>query len=213
MAKKSKRVRRDPFTLNEPYRRIAGGARRPSAVLKGDAFTRIRDRARLERLLLQHDPDGSSPAVAARDMALLRQMASEGAVTNHVPAIRRGAILLLAGSPTSENLALLTELAVSGEDVYARSHALVALGRTGLTLAAPLLRDALRSEDDQERRAAEVGLRLLGGRAGPAIVAALRQNERDAAVRDALGRVIAALTGERRTPRRRRTSSGELTRK
>ena len=146
-------------------------------------------------------------------MALLRQMASEGAVTNHVPAIRRGAILLLAGSPTSENLALLTELAVSGEDVYARSHALVALGRTGLTLAAPLLRDALRSEDDQERRAAEVGLRLLGGRAGPAIVAALRQNERDAAVRDALGRVIAALTGERRTPRRRRTSSGELTRK
>jgi hypothetical protein len=212
VTKKSKRIRRDPFKLNEPYPRIAGGAQRRSVVLRGDAFTRIRDRARLERLLLQHDPDGASPAVAARDMDLLRQIATEGAVANHVPAIRRGAILLLGETPTSDNLALLTELAVSGEDPYVRSHALVALGRTGLTLAAPLLRDALRSEEDQERQAGEAGLRLLGSRVGPAIVAALRQNERDTAIRGALGRVIAALAGERRMSRRRQTSTRESTR-
>ncbi len=209
MAKKTRKIRRDPFKLNEPYPRIAGGARRPSIVLKGDAFARIRDRARLERLLLQHDPDESTRAVSTRDMGLLRQMAAEGVVANHVPAIRRGAIQLLGESPTSENLAVLTELAVSGEDFYARSHALVALGRTGLTLAAPLLRDALKSDQREERLAAEAGLRLLGGRVGPGIVTALHQSERDSAVRDALARVIAALTGERRGPRRRQVSTRE----
>lgn len=209
MAKTSKGRRRDPFTLNEPSPRITGGARRPSAVLKDKAFSRIRDRARLERLLLQHDPDGSVPRVAARDWSLLRQMAIEGAVTNHVPALRRGAILLLGESPTSENLALLTDLALSGEDIYVRGHALVALGRTGLTIAAPLLRDALRSQESAERRAAEAGLRLLGGRAGRSIVAALRENEGDTAARAALDRVLAALSGERPTPRRRQISSSE----
>lgn len=209
MAKKSKGRRPDPFKLNEPSSRVAGGARRPSAVLKGEAFTRIRDRARLERLLLQHDPDGSAPALAARDLSLLRQMATEGSVTNHVPALRRGAILILGESPTPENLALLTELAVSGEDIYVRGHALVALGRTGLTIAAPLLRDALRSQEPEERRAAEAGLRLLGGRAGGSIVAALRESERDATVRAALDRVLTALSGERWKPRRRQISSSE----
>ena len=213
MAKKSKTVRRDPFKLNEPYRRIAGGARRPSAVVKGDLFASIRDRARLERVLLQHDPEESAPAISPREMGLLRQMAVEGAVTNHVPAIRRGAIALLGASPTPENLAVLTELAVSGEDFHTRSHALVALGRTGLTLAAPLLRDALRSDQHAERQAGETGLRLLGSRAGAGIVTALRASERDSAVRAALGRVIAALSGERKKPRRRQLSMREASRK
>ena len=212
MAKRSKKIARDPFMLNEPYPRIAGGARRPSVVLAGKAFARIRDRARLERVLLQHDPDASSPTVASREASLLRQMAVEGAVTNQVPAIRRSAILLLAESPTSENLATLTELAVSGEDFYTRSHALVALGRSGLTLAAPTLRDGLRSDEREERQAAEMGLRLLGARVGPGIIAALRGSERDAAVREALGRVIAALTGKKTPARTRRTSSRDAVR-
>src|SRR5262249_14806507 len=182
MVTKSKRIRRDPFRLNEPRLRIAGGAWRPSLVLKEPVFARIRDRARLERLLLQHDPEGSQVSVGARDMGLLRQMATEGAVANHMPAIRRGAILMLGTSPTRENLELLTELAISGEDLYVRSHALLALGRTGLTLAAPLLRDALRSTEREERLAAETGLRLLGARVGSAILAVLRESERDAAI-------------------------------
>jgi HEAT repeat protein len=212
VATKSRKIRRDPFKLNEPYPRIAGGARRPAVVLRGDVFARIRDRARLERRLLLHDPDGSAPTPRTRDMSLLRQIATEGAVTNHVPTIRRGAILLLGESPTPENLAILTELAVCGEDFHTRSHALVALGRTGLTLAAPVLRDALRSEHREEQLAAEAGLRLLGSRVGPAIVIALRGSERDTAVRDALGRVIAALIGKRRTVLRRHTSARDAER-
>ena len=207
MAAKSRTIRRDPFRLNEPGPRIAGGARRPSVLVADRAFARIRERARLERLLLQHDPDGSHQELSVRDMSLLRQIATEGAVTNQVPAIRRGAILLLGASPTRENLELLTELAVSGEDLYVRSHALLALGRTGLKLAAPLLRDALRSDERLERQAAETALRLLAARAGPAIVAATRQGERDAEVREALRRIIAALGASRRVRRPRRRKS------
>src|SRR5438874_2250927 len=150
---RSKRIRRDPFRLNEPRPRIAGGPSRPSLLLKDGAFALIRARARLERLLLQHDPEGRQISLTSRDMGLLRQMATEGSVTNHVPAIRRGAILMLGTSPKPENLELLTELAISGEDFYVRSHALLALGRTGLTLAAPLLRDALGSRAREERLA------------------------------------------------------------
>lgn len=209
MAKKSSAMRRDPYRLNEPSPRIAGGARRRSTMVRDRAFAPIRERARLEQLLLQHDPDGKPPSIASRDLGLLRQMAIEGALTNQVPAIRRGAILLLAATPTPENLELLVELAMSGEDLYARSHALLALGSTGLKIAAPLLRDALRSPERQERQAAESGLRLLGARVGPEIFAALVENERDAAVRQALGRVVAALAGERKPPRRRRISAHE----
>ena len=207
MAKSSRRLRQDPFYLNEPVARVPSGVRRPSVTLTGDALVRIRARQRLQRLLLQHDPDGPPPLVAARDMDLLRQMATEGTAASHVPAIRRGAMMLLAASPTPENLALLTELAVSGEDLYVRGHALMALGQTGLSLAAPLLREALGSVEAYERQAAEAGLRLLGKRAGSGILAALRVTARDAGVRGALTRVIAAIEGERPRPRRRRTSA------
>jgi HEAT repeat protein len=129
-----------------------------------------------------------------------------------VPAIRRGAISLLATSPMPENLEVLTEMAIFGEDIYVRSHALLALGRTGLTIAAPLLRDALRSSESQERQSAEAGLRLLGRRSGLATLAALRQRESEKSVRVALGRVIATLTGARQVPSRPRMSAPESTR-
>jgi HEAT repeat protein len=211
--KRIRSERRDPFKLNEPYPRIAGGASRPSVVLKGADFALVRHRARLERLLLQHDPDESAATLSPRDMNLLRRIAVENAAANHVPAIRRSAIQLLGESPTPDNLSVLTALAVSGEDFYTRSHSLVALGRTGLALAAPLLRDALKSDRREERQAAEAGLRLLGGRVGPAIVTALQASEPDRAVRDALGRVIAALGGERKKPHRRQVSTRENSRK
>jgi HEAT repeat protein len=209
VAKSSRRVRRDPFHLNEPAARVPGGVRRPSVTLAGDAFVRIRARQRLQRLLLQHDPDGPPPLIAARDIDLLRQLATEGAAANHVPAIRRGAMMLLAAFPTPENLTLLTELAVFGEDFYVRGHALMALGQTGLSLAAPLLREALGSDEAYERQAASAGLRLLGKRAGTGILAALRVTARDAGIRAALARVIATIEGEPRKPQRRRTSARE----
>ena len=193
-------ITRDPFRLNEPAARIPGGSRRTSIAINDAAFGAIRNRERLSRVLLQHDRGGSTPKLTARDVGLLRQIARESTLTNHVPAIRRSAILLLAASPTPENLELLTELAVSGEDLYVRCHALLALGRTGLKVAAPVLHRALSADGPEERRAAEAALRVLARAAGPAIVSALREGDRDAATRAALDRVLRALS--ERKPKR-----------
>jgi HEAT repeat protein len=169
--------------------------------VKGRAFARIRDRERLYNVLLQHDPDGPQPHLTARDMSVLRLIATEGPLANHVPAIRRSATLLLATSPTPENLEILAELAVTGEDFYVRSHALLALGGTGLKVTAHLLRDALSASESTERQAAEAGLRLLAGRAGPGILRMLRETERDGSRRAVLDRILGRLNEQR--PKRR----------
>jgi HEAT repeats len=171
--------------------------------VKAATFANIRARERLYSILLQHDPDGALPQFTTKDMIILRQIATEGPLTNHVPAIRRSAIILLANSPTPENLELLGELAIAGEDFYVRSYALLALGQTGLKLTAPLLRDALSATESTERQAAEVALRTVAQRAGPAILRALLQNERDDATRVSLERILTSL--EER-PKRRLTS-------
>jgi len=211
MVVKRKHIRNDPFRLNEPVARIAGGVQRTSILARDRAFASIRARERLYRVLLRHDPDGILPRLTARDMGILRQIATEGASANHVPVIRRSAILLLATSLTLDNLKLLAELALAGEDFYVRSHALLALGETGLELAAPLLRDALRAEEATERQAAAAGLRALAHRSGPAILRVLRENERDDATRVALDRILHELSeppakqrDKRQTTRRER---------
>lgn len=201
MATQRRQIKRDPFRLNEPRARVAGGIRRSSVVVKDAAFAGIRDRERLYGILLQHDPDGTLPQFTARDMSILRQIATEGPLTNHVPEIRRRAIILLANSPTPENLELLGDLAIAGEDFYVRSYALLALGQTGLKLTAPLLCDALSATELTERQAAEVALRTVARRAGPAILRALLQNERDDATRASLDRILTTL-GEQRPKRR-----------
>jgi HEAT repeat protein len=202
MAIKRSRIKGDPFRLNEPAARVPGGSRRTSIVIKDAALAAIRGRERLSEILLQHDPNGPALKFTARDMGLLRQIAREGTLTNHVPAIRRSAILLLASSPVPENVELLTELAVSGEDFYVRSHALLALGNTGLKQAAPVLALALRAEGREEKQAAEAALRVLARHAGPTVVAALRERERDEATRGALERVLRALSKPKTETRR-----------
>src|SRR5262245_3173541 len=201
MATQRRRLKRDPFRLNEPRVRVAGGIRRSSVVERDPAFAVIRDRERLYGILLQHDPDGTPPRLTARDMGILRQIAAEGPLTNHVPAIRRSAIILLSNSPIPENLELLADLAIAGEDFYVRSYALLALGQTGLKLTAPLLRDALSATESTERQAAEVALCALARRVGTGILHALQQGERDAATRAALDRILTTL-GEQRPKRR-----------
>ena len=140
MATQRMAIKRDPFRLNEPVARIAGGTRRTSVAQRGVQFADIRARERLQRILLRHDPDGAVPKLSARDMGLLRQIATEGALANHAPMIRRSAIVLLGTSPTAENLELLAELALAGEDFYVRSHALLALASTGLKVVAPFVK-------------------------------------------------------------------------
>jgi HEAT repeats len=193
MATQRRRIKQGPFRLNEPPIRVAGGMRRSSLTAKGTGFANIRARERLYSVLLQHDPDNGPPLFTAKDMIILRQIATEGPLTNHVPAIRRSAIILLASSPTLENLELLGELAIAGEDFYVRSYALLALGQTGLKLTAPLLRDALSATESTERQAAEVALCTVARRVGPAILRALLQIERDDATRLSLERILTSL--------------------
>jgi len=147
--------------------------------------------------------------LTARDISILRQIATEGPLTNHVPAIRRSAISLLANDPTPETLELLSDLAIAGEDFYVRSYALLALGQTGLKLTAPLLRDALSAAEPTERQAAEAALRIVARRTGPAILRALLQNCRDVATRTSLDRILTTLEEPRpkRRPRSRTTPS------
>ncbi len=197
MTAKRKQIKRDSFRLNEPAAGILGGSQRSSIVVKGSAFARIRKRERLYGVLLRHDPDGVKPHLTARDMSVLRLIATESPLANHVPAIRRSAILLLATSPTPENLEVLADLSVMGEDVYVRSHALLAIGRTGLKVVAHLLCDALSASESAERQAAEAGLRILSRRAGPGILRVLGETERDNSKRAALERIRGALDEQR----------------
>lgn len=194
MAKsKNKPLKRDGFRLNEPAARLDGGIRRSSIRVAGAQLAQIRRREQLNQILLVHDPDRAQKPITLRDMAIVRQIATEGATTNQVPALRRNAILALAESTSPENLDLLAELALAGEDFYVRSNALVALGRTGLKVVAPLLRDALKAEESYERQAAETGLLALGRKGGRGVLRLVLENEKDGSAKSVLDRILGRL--------------------
>jgi hypothetical protein len=191
---KTKRNNRDDdgFHLNEPAPLVAE-PRRQSIIVEDAQFAQIRRREQLNKILLVHDPDGSREPLEPNDMALVRQIAREATLTNQVPALRRNAILMLAESLSHENLELMAELALTGEDFYVRSHAMLALGRTGLKIAAPLLRDGLKAEEFHERQAAEAGLLAISRKTGPGTVRVLLEHEKDEVIREVLGRILVRL--------------------
>jgi HEAT repeat protein len=204
---KRKPVKRDGFRLNEPVARISGGERRTSILAKGAQFAQIRRRQQLNQILLVHDPDSSRKPIGLRDMAIVRQIAMEGPAANQVPVLRRNAILALAESTSHENLDLLAELALAGEDFYVRSNALLALGRTGLKVVVPLLRDGLKAEESHERQAAEVGLAALGRKTGHGVLRAVFENERDEKIREVLSRILIRLDEQRGVKERNQETS------
>ena len=59
-----------------------------------------------------------------------------------------------------------------------RSHALTALGKCGLALVAPLLRDALTATDPMEATAAERGLESLARTVGAEMLATVFADEK-----------------------------------
>lgn len=200
------RTQSDGFILNEPANRIVGGSSRASLILKDPRFAAIRRRQRLNAVLTFHDPDSTGQEIRSTDIPLLGLAAREGIMTNYVPASRRNAILALSRWPSVENLALLNELAQLGEDFYARGHALIALGLSGVSLAAPLLVSGMRARDAYERDAAAAGLLMLARKLGPGVVRSLRHTEKNKRVRAALEKVLLRLE-KARVGRRRQTSS------
>jgi hypothetical protein len=163
-AMKSKSPKRPEYKLNEPSPKIPGGPTRRSVRIPGRRPPAIARRERLNELLRAHDPDTAQrwlAKITPSDYELLRQIAKEGVATGSSPSLRQNAIVALSRYATAENLNLLTELATQGEDVYVRSHALVALGRCGLALALPVLREGLAAADPMEAASAERGLEAL----------------------------------------------------
>jgi hypothetical protein len=205
-----KRPSPDGFVLNEPRPRIPGGARRKSIIVSRSTLPGIRQRERVNALLLAHDLEPPIPEPRRIFPPLLRQVAIEGAISNQIPARRYNAILRLARDLTAENLDLLEELARYGDDAYVRGHALVALGTTGLRLVGPVLRDGLAAADTLERDAAVRGLRALAARQSVGLLRQLAQDEARTEVGQRLREVIAAIErgdGGRRKREARRTTT------
>jgi HEAT repeat protein len=211
MARKKPQRTSDGFLLNEPTPAIPGGMRRKSVTLGRADLAAIERREQLNRLLLAHDlekPTSYLPALGEEDLTLLRQMAKEGTIANQVPAIRYQAIQQLGRYPTTENLNLLEELARQGEDVYVRSHALLALGNSGVKMAGAVLREGLAAAHSLEKTAAFRGLTALGQSTGVGVIHALQNGERRSAVVDLLKQIASQLTQEppKARPKKRQTT-------
>ncbi|HET9377935.1 MAG TPA: HEAT repeat domain-containing protein [Chthoniobacterales bacterium] len=197
MTKKTERVKTKRgevvLKLNEPVRAVPGGSRRGSVRVSGPEFAMVRLRERVNRLLLAHDLERPISSISPRDLALIRQISLEGAVTNQEPALRLNAIAALASFPTPENVNALVDLAAHGEDYYVRGHALQALGATGLQPVVSILREGLKSSSGFEKRAAEKGLLQLGRKIGPAALRVAFHGERQESALEGLKRVLDSL--------------------
>jgi len=66
MVVKRKQIKQDPFRLNEPVARIAGGSQRTSVVVRDRAFANIRVRERLYGVLLRQAAAAGLRALAHR---------------------------------------------------------------------------------------------------------------------------------------------------
>jgi HEAT repeats len=177
-------------------------ARRPSLVVDRRGLDRLAMREEVARRLRVHDPDDQKPArFTDGEFEILRQIATETNVASPDPWVRRHAISLLAAQPSKANLNALTLVARLGPDVDARGEALLALGRSGLIMAAPILAEALDASDELEAEAAARGIRALAEQAGgPAVLQALPR--RSAARLKRIEAILVAVPARRsrRTP-------------
>jgi hypothetical protein len=190
----------DGFRLNEPAAKIPGGARRKSTRVPRGELKLVARREQLNELLLAHDPKDAESAlqqITDQDLPLLRQIAREGAITGVAPRQRQNAIAMLGRFPTHDNVNFLAELAEHGEDFYVRSHALVALGKSGSALAVPILREALAAEEPLEVSSAEGGFEALAGRVGIDVVRAAFAGETRKPILQRGEQLIARLEGKR----------------
>jgi HEAT repeat protein len=199
----------DEYKLNEPKAKIPGGSTRASVRVDRENLGAVRDRERIEKVLTVHDLDGTRAPLSLKekDGPILRTIARETIASSVQPALRAKAIAGLAQFPNPENLNTLFELAAFGDDVYVRSHALIALGSTGLLASAGQLAKALRATENIERTAAAKGLWILAGKVGLSTVQALLPEERDRK----LLRVLSDAAAKRKTGKASRSSAKKRT--
>ena len=92
---KRQRANKVEFKLNEPAKKIPGGSTRQSVKINITRHPEVARRMRLNRLLLIHDPEVAEKNLAQikpADLPLLRRMATEGALGQNEPVLRRNAI-------------------------------------------------------------------------------------------------------------------------
>jgi hypothetical protein len=150
------------FKLNEPVAKIANGDTRKSVRVSKEKFPARIYREKINGALLMHDAD-SKPGheITANDIELLKQIASEGSMSNNIPALRYNAILKLSAFPSTNTLNTLSWFALYGEDEYIKSHALLALARTGMELTLPIVAGYLTGKNRIVAGAAQKSLIML----------------------------------------------------
>ena len=163
------------YKLNEPAREIPGGKTRPSTLVSRKGMPAVGARERVEAALRVHDLDGTKLSLLLReaDGPMLRMIARETIASSLQPAIRAKAIAALAAFHRIENINALAQLALYGDDVYVRSHALLALGSTGLLAAVPIVAKGFQSTEQMEQTAAGKALLRLADAIGLSVVSAL----------------------------------------
>ncbi len=131
---------KEEFILNEPQVKVKNGKNRKSIRVSAKEFPIRSQREKINRLLIMHDLHTEPrDKLTEKDVSLLKQIAFEGTISNNIPALRYNAILKLASFPNPGTLNTLSYLAKHGEDHYIKSHALLALGQTGVELSIPII--------------------------------------------------------------------------
>lgn len=170
---------------------------RPSRLVDRSNFPRIAAREKLVARLRVHDTyDEKLSEFSPEEFDLLRQISLEVSAADPDPWIRRHAIAILGTQPNPENLNALSLVARVSPDASVRSEALLALGRSGVAMAAPVLAEGLAAADSLEVASATRALQELGDRIGTEQILA--------AVRDPSARAVAELMLRRRPARRRK---------
>ncbi len=197
-------------TINEPEIKIKGGSIRASKQVDRSEIPALQARERVLSVLRAHDPDSRRLAMSKlleSDQAMMRVIAQEGAASNVEPAVRYAAIAALASTAAAESLNLLVDLAHFGEDFYVRSHAVLALGASGMHVALPAIAGHLTAAERIERSAARKAVELIVRKTSVESVkahASLLDRESEAEVIRILGGLgLPRRRGEvRRTPQR-----------
>jgi HEAT repeat protein len=166
---------------------------RPSTLVSRQRLPGPSAREELTRLLRAHDPEIAAAnlvKITDRFLPLLRQIAQETPVTNTDPVLRRHAIAQLGRLAGTGELNLLAEIARLDPDPAVRAESILALGTSGLVLAAPTLAQALSSTEPSEVTAASKGIGLLARKVGSAAVR-LQVQDVSPAIKRVLDRVLA----------------------
>jgi HEAT repeats len=190
---------------------IPGGPYRHSTVIDKESVSAIRTRERVTTKLLSHDIDVKEVDIFSfneEEYEIIRLIATEGIISGNEPAIRYKAIMALANVLSSQNLNTLVDLARFSEDLYVRSHALLALGKTGLFSNLPIVISGLRSKERFEQKAASRALlRIIHETSLSAVRAHVLMMD-DAAVLKEVDKVIEqAKLNQKRPPATQKTRS------